>query len=318
MLRIKRGAGTKMRRLITLRRIFVQALHNFFRNAWLSTAATAVMVVTLTIILSSVVINMALTDTINDIASHISVSVYLKDKVEEAKRLELEQELRQNDNVESIRYVSKEEALAIFQDLNKDDPTILSGIDVTDNILPASYEIKVKDLSRLDEVTSIANDKAFSDIVDETSVSEERRKSIDNIAKAQDFIVISSVVAASIFAGISVLVIFNTIRMAVYTRQQEIEIMKLIGATPSYIRGPFLFEASFYGVVAGLLASVTVYSTLNALGPRANKQLLIEPTITYFANHFALIVLATVLTGVAIGLISSYISTRRYLHLKRW
>ncbi|HEX9595184.1 MAG TPA: FtsX-like permease family protein, partial [Candidatus Saccharimonadales bacterium] len=91
-----------------------------------------------------------------------------------------------------------------------------------------------------------------------------------------------------------------------------------IGATPGYIRGPFLFEAAMYGVFAGILASVGVYSVLISLGPRVNDALLVNSTVDFFAAHWLLIFLATILIGVIIGLLSSYFSTARYLKLKRW
>jgi cell division transport system permease protein len=304
--------------IIAFKRIAVQGFHNFFRNAWLTSAATAIMVVTLTIILSSIIVNRALSDTIEDIASNVTVSVYLLEDIKEADRLDLQQTLINNDNVQSVRYISKTDALNIFIEQNRDDPSILSGLEVTDNILPASFEIRVNDLSRLDEVTAVANDEKYSSIVEETSVSQERRKTIDNIAKAQDYIVVASIVTAGIFASISVLVIFNTIRMAVFTRSHEIEIMKLIGATPGYIRAPFLFEACLYGIVAGILSTVAIYSALIGLGPRANKQILIEPTIDLFVANWWMILGGTILVGVLIGLMSSTISLSRYLRLKRW
>lgn len=307
-----------IRHLISFRRIAAQGLRNFFRNAWLSSAATAIMVVTLTIILSAIVINMALTDTIDDIASDVTVSVYLRDDISDQQLNELRGALEQSFNVANVDYVSKEEALTIFQERNRDDPALIEGLSITDNVLPASLEVEVDDLSQIDTVTAVAEEERFAEIVDETSVSEERRTSIENIARAQDFITLASIIAASIFAGISILVIFNTIRMAVFTRSTEIEIMKLIGATPNYIRGPFLFEAALYGIFAGLLATVAVYSVLISLGPRANRQLLIEPTIDTFVNNWWLVLLSTVTLGVMIGLMSSLISMSRYLRLKHW
>lgn len=307
-----------VRFLISFRRIAAQGLRNFFRNAWLSSAATAIMVVTLSIILSSIIINLALTDTIDDIASNVTVSVYLNDDISDQQRAELQSSLEQNFNVANVDYVSKEEALAIFQERNRDDPSLIEGLSVTDNVLPASLEVEVSDLSQIDAVTAIAENERFAETVDETSVSEERRESIENIARAQDFITFASIIAAAIFAGISILVIFNTIRMAVFTRSTEIEIMKLIGATPNYIRGPFLFEAALYGIFAGLLACSAVYSVLLSLGPRADKQLLIGPTIDTFVNYWPLIMGGTIMLGVFIGLLSSLISMSRYLRLKHW
>lgn len=307
-----------MYKVHAFRRIAAQGFRNFFRNAWLSSAATAIMVVTLTIILGSVIINMSLSDTIDDIASNITVSVYLEDDIQDSEREELKSTLEQSFNVSRVSYISKEQALQIFQQRNQDDPTLIDGLSISNNVLPASLEVEVRDLSQIDAVTAVANEERFDHIVDETSVSEERRASIENIARAQNFITLASVVAAGLFAGISILVIFNTIRMAVFTRSDEIEIMKLIGATPNYIRGPFLFEAALYGVFAGLLACVGVYSVLISLGPRANRQMLIEPTINLFVENWFIVLFATVALGILIGLASSLISMSRYLRLKRW
>lgn len=306
------------RKLVSLRRIAFSGFRNFFRNAWLSTAATAIMFVTLTIILTAVVLNRALTDTISDITSRVTVSVYLNNDISVERRNALQQALESNPNVKSIKYISKQEAVNIYKDLNRNDPLLIEGLELTGNDLPASFEVGVYDLSNIDSVTVLANSEDYKDIVEETSINERRQESIDNIARAQDYINIASIATAGVFAGISILVIFNTIRMAVFTRSDEIEIMKLIGATPWYIRGPFLFEASLYGVFAGILASAAIFSVLLGLGPRVDQQLLIGPTIDYFAQNWLAIFGLTILLGVVIGLISSLSSMARYLRLKNW
>jgi cell division transport system permease protein len=305
------------RALISFGRIANAGFHNFVRNAWLSTSAVAIMVVTLTIILSSTILNSALTDTVDDIAQQITVSVYLNDEVEESTLGELKGALEANENVVEVNYISKQDALAIFQEQNSDDSTLLEVFALTGaDTLPASYEVTVQDLSNIDSIVAVTEDARFAAVVDETSVNETRKESIDNIAKAQDFITIAAIGAAAIFASISILIIFNTIRMAVFTRSDEIEIMKLIGATPRYIRGPFLFEASMYGVVAGVVSTIVVYSVLLGLGPRVKNQLLIEPTIDAFSNNFVLVLIAAVVMGALIGLLSSMFSLARYLRFK--
>ncbi len=305
--------------LISFGRIANTGFHNFIRNAWLSTSAVAIMVVTLTIILSSTIVNSALSDTVADIAQQITVSVYLKDNVEEASVEELRGALEGSENVKEVKYVSKQDALAIFQDQNSDDSTLLEVFAITGaDTLPASFEVTPEDLSKVDVITGITAEERFVSVVDETSVNEARKESIDNIAKAQDFITLASIGAAAVFAVISILIIFNTIRMAVFTRSDEIEIMKLIGATPRYIRGPFMFEAALYGVFAGIISTVVVYSILLGLGPSAKSQLLIEPTIDLYSRKLLLVLFLSVLMGVVIGLLSSAFSLFRYLRLKSW
>lgn len=304
---------------ISFGRIANAGFHNFIRNAWLSTSAVAIMVVTLTIILSSSVVNSALTDTVADIAEQITVSVYLNDEVEETSVGELREVLEGNENVKEVKYISKQDALGIFQDQNSGDSTLLEVFALTGaDTLPASFEVTVEDLSNIDAIIGVTSEERFAAVVDETSVNEARRESIDNIAKAQDFITLASIGAAAIFAAISILIIFNTIRMAVFTRSDEIEIMKLIGATPRYIRGPFMFEAALYGVFAGIISTIVVYSILLGLGPSVKNQLLIEPTIDLYSQNFVIVLLISIMMGVTIGLISSVFSLFRYLRLKSW
>ncbi len=309
--------------LISFGRIANIGFHNFIRNAWLSTSAVAIMVVTLTIIMSSFVINSALNDTVADIAEQITVSVYLKN-ADESEEIEVAQTdllsaLETHQNVKEVKYITSQDALAIFQEQNSDDSTLLEAFALTgSDTLPASYEVTVLDLSKVDSVIELATEDRFSVVVDETSINEARKESIDNIAKAQDFINIASIGAAAIFAAISILIIFNTIRMAVFTRSDEIEIMKLIGATPRYIRAPFLFESALYGIFAGIISTVIVYGVLLGLGPRVEKQILIGPTIDYYSEHFLLVMLIIIGMGVAIGLFSSMFSLSRYLRFKNW
>lgn len=306
------------RKLVIWQRISAQGIRNFFRNAWLSTAATAVMLVTLTIILSSLAINSILTDTIDDIASRITVSVYLKDDVKESDRLNLQQTLENSFNVAGVAYVSKQDALNEFQDTFESEPDLLAAFTLIGNPLPESLEVSVVDLSQVDSVIGVAEEEQFAAVVDETSVNEDSQRDIARFASAQDFITYSSIAAASVFAVISVLIIFNTIRMAVFTRSDEIEIMKLIGATPWYIRGPFLFEASMYGVFAGIIAATVVLSTMVGLGQQVSADLVIEPTITQFSNHAVSIFALTILGGMFLGLLSSLFAMSRYLRLKKW
>lgn len=305
-------------KIISLLRVANIGFHNFIRNAWLSTSAIAIMVVTLTIIMTSLVVNSALNDTVADIASNITVSVYLKPDVDDAAKNDLLNTLENDENVAEVKYVSQQDALGIFQNRYNDDEKILEAFaQAGSDTLPPSYEVTVKDLSNIDSVVAVANDDRFNDVVDDTSVNETRKESIGKIAKAQDFVNIASIGAAAVFAGISILIIFNTIRMAVFTRSDEIEIMKLIGATPRYIRAPFLFEASLYGVFAGIISTVILYSVLLGLGPSVNSQLLIEPTIEWYTSHFLLVMLAAIIGGLIIGLFSSMFSLSRYLRFKK-
>ena len=248
------------RRLITLFRIANTGAHNLLRNAWLTTAAIAVMTVTLTIVMSAVIANYALQEAIEVASRDLTVSVFLKDDTEQSDRTELQNALLANENVDEVYHKSKAEALKEFQNNNSDNPLLLEGIAISGgNPLPASFEVFMSDINEYQAVLEIANSPTYEDLVRETNDNERSRDAFNGFITAQDAINQASIILGAIFGSISVLVIFNTIRMAIFTRSDEIEIMKLIGATPGYIRGPYLFEASTYGVIASVLSLSVVY-----------------------------------------------------------
>ena len=309
--------------LITSWRIFKAGVKNFFRNAWLASAAIAVMFVTLTIIVSSIVVNRILQDNVNLLSKEVTVSIFLRPDVSEADTNALQSEL--NDRVEEIDilFVSQDQALADFQETFQEDEELLEGIDLGDNPLPSSLTVSIVDLSNIGEIVSIAGQPEFEAVVEDTSDSGDRRESIQNIERAQDFITLFSIVSAGIFAFISVLIIFNTIRMAIFTRSEEIGIMKLVGATRGYIRGPFVLESMLYGFIASLLSLAAIYVLLFGILSNLDRSFLIAPldeSIAMFKTltGFLYISGGTILTGLLLGAVSSRLALQRYMKLSDW
>ena len=140
------------RRLITTERIVTTGLANFLRNAWLAVAAIAMMLVTLTIVLFLVISNATFTHTISQITDKIDVSVYLKDTVKPAERDTIINNIKKLNNVKTVQYISKEDALKSYQQQNKNNPDLLAAISQTENPLPATIQIKPKDVNRINEM----------------------------------------------------------------------------------------------------------------------------------------------------------------------
>lgn len=308
-------------RLITQWRIIKTGCQNFVRNLTLAIAAIAVMLITLTIILFSVIANATFTNTIKQITDRIDISVYLKDDVTDATREKLIADLKNIENVREVEYVSKDAALEDYKKANQDNLDLLLAISQTDNPLPASLRLKPKDPNRIEEIRTFLeqeNIKALQS--DETSYSGDRKEAIDKITSATRFLGQAGVVGVIIFTVVSMLIIFNTIRMAIFNRRDELQIMRLLGASTSFIRGPFVVETIIYGIIAGLL-SVTICETLfsvsaNAFGASSLGLLDITFANDYFAKHFWLILTVQLAIGILIGAASSMIATRRYLKFK--
>lgn len=310
-----------VRRLLMLWRIMLAGMRNFLRNAWLNLAATVVMVITLTIILLAVVFNMALGETLDKYTEQVDlVSIYLQDGASEADVDALRGELEAHDNVLSTDYTSKQEALEQFRiDQETDQPDegrdIVDAVSEDNNPLPASVEARVHDIERITVVNDIANQQQYAPIVDETSLDEDDQRTINRISNAQQFLITFGLSASLVFAAISMLIIFNTIRIAIYARSEEIGIMRLIGATNGFIRGPFLFEAMLNGIIGASLAVVLVYLALfRGLGGEI-EFVDFGATLQFFGDAWPLVVVATLALGMVIGILSSALAMARHLRL---
>ena len=310
---------------VTQSRLFKSGIQNFFRNAWLSIAATAVMVVAISISLGSVILNVTARNAIKELSKDIKVSIYLQEGVTEVQRGTLKADLMKNPAVVQVDYINHataQQRLKNQQDQGFVDQTLaLLGADA----LPESFDVSVNNLDKLEEVGNIAKQEKYKNTVgqktDDITLGKTRSKeTITRASAAQRIITLGSIVAAGLFAAVSVLIIFNTIRMAIYTRSEEIKIMKLIGATPSYIRGPFIVEASLYGVIAGILGSAIAYVGVYSLGKKVADQREFMATYDFFTQYPVMIamVAGAIAGGVMVGIISSGLAMEKHLRLRHW
>lgn len=312
----------KSRRTITLWRVIKGGFSNFMRNAWLSIAAMAVMVVTLSIVLFSFIANATFSYTIEDIRSRIDVSVYLIDDITDEQRFGLTEQLEGIENVRSVEYVSKEEALESFISANSQNVELQLAIMQADNKIPASLRIKLYNPDIIDELRAFLDQPEIKELQsDETSYSGDRKEAIDKISSATTFIQQAGIAGVLIFAAISMLIIFNTIQMAIFNRRDELGIMKLLGASRGYIRGPFLVESMLIGIFSALISVALckgVFTIASGTLDASTFGLLdIAYSGRYFADHFWVILFAQLVLGILIGFASSFVATQKYLRLNR-
>jgi len=312
----------KDHRYITIERIVKNGVVNFGRNVWLAIAAIAMMGITLTILLFAIISNATFNHTIDDLTSHIDVVEYLKDSVTPAQRDKQTSQLKQLPNVQSVQYTSKEQALKAYEAENANNPTLLAAISETDNPLPASIEIKPVDPNKLQDIQNFLDkpdQKALQS--DPTSYSGDRKAAIDNITSATHFFQQAGIIGIIVFIIISMLIIFNTIRMAIFNRRDELIIMRLLGATPAYIRGPFIVETMLYGAVAASISLVIVWALFKVASSTLQASSLglldIGFSSDYFNKHLVSILTLQILVGILIGAASSAIATRRYLKTRQ-
>lgn len=312
------------RKFVTFIRIVETGAKNFTRNTWLAMAAMAVMVVTLTIILFSIVTSAAFNHSIAQIADKINISIYLNDSVTDKQRSELMNQLRGLSEVKRISYLSKEQALAEYKAANAGNKDLLTAINETGNPLPASIQVDPVNPAKIDQIQEILNRPATQALEDPqagTSYSGDRKAAIDKIAHATDILKKIGFIAVILFAFISMLIIFNTIQMAIFNRRDELTIMRLLGASTSYIRGPFVVESVIYGIFSALVSAALIYAlfVVASSGLQASSLGLLDINYAndYFKHNFWWLLTLQLGTGIVIGAVSSYIATRRYLKFKR-
>lgn len=309
------------RRWLTFVRMCRYGVNNFSRNTWLTVAATAVMTITLLIVFSTLVARSVLISTVDDLRNKVDVSIYLKNTITDGEVAVLTKKLKQSPNVNEIRYVTAEEAKQLYAQQNSTDPEQLAVIaELPNNPFPASLRVSVKDLNNMKAIEAlVSNDADFKKLIEPSrkpSFAGERKTAIQNIGQGIEFAQRAGIIASVIFMIISVLIIFNTIRMAIFNRKEEIQMMKLIGADRNFIRGPFLVEAMMYGFFAAVIATFIGWVSLNGLqAPLSNYGIIIQPTLEFVTIMSPVILIGMIILGALIGMISSLFAVHRYLKI---
>ena len=308
------------RQWLTFMRMCRYGINNFTRNAWLTIAATAVMTVTLFVIFASFTARNILQDTVSDIRDKVSMSIYVTSDTTDSDASQIASNLRKLTSVTSVTYTSPDQARTNFAQANSNDNGTLNAIEQATNKFPGTFNIKVKDINDTTQLTKFVQTntlvKKDLDPAHAPSFAGDRRQSIQVIGRAVDFTQKIGIVASLVFVGMSMLIIFNTIRMAIFNRREEINMMKLIGAERSFIRGPFVVEAMVYGFVAAIIATGLGFLALYSIAPTLRSyQINIQPTIDLVTLYMAFVLLAMIAIGALIGIISSLLATRRYLRL---
>lgn len=303
--------------ILTLSRVARYGLRNFTRNAWLTIAATAVMVITLLIIFVTVVASSVLGEAITSQKQKIDLSLYIKANASEDVLRTLAGKLRIQPNVTEVSISTSENE---YKKASKDNVEGWSLV-VDEGIkpaIPAVIHVKLADMSKRKAIEKfISGDPQFKQWVDSSVANsqdvEARQQTINKLSSLMDIASRVGIVAGSFFVVISVLIIFNTIRMTIFSRRDEISMMKSIGADSYFIRGPFLIEAELYGVIAAIIAMIVGYLLSTKLLPGLGGYIEVKQTKSFILHWWWLILLGMITTGFVIGDLSARLALRKYL-----
>lgn len=251
-------------------------------------------------------INRGLSGVLNHFETKPEITIFLKDGLDEAAVESIQKELASYPEVKEIRYISKEKALSLYKDMNKDNPLLTEM--VTASILPASFEVSAFNPKVLESISQ--NFSTKKDIVDEIIY---QKDVIESLLSWTKIIRESGLVLISVSVVIVFVMIFTLIGMKINNRKDEIRISRLLGASKFYVKRPFLLEGIIYGISGSflgfLLSFLIIYNFRTAINAFF-QPIIFVPKLSLFEP---LLLTIEVLVGIMIGLSASWLGARRYI-----
>ncbi len=305
-------------------RILKYGSKGFARNIWLSAAATVVMVITLVILFVTVVASVILTNTADMMREKIDITIYLKPNTSEKVLGQLDEIIREDSNIKSVVVSTSEQEYDKFLSENAGSDEIINVLDdemkaLMISKMQATMRIKVNNVDNLDSIKELVEtNEVFQKNLDREKAPtyDVNQVEIATITSWARIARTGGIILAIVFLVISILIIFSTIRMAIFSRREEIYMMKLVGADKRFIRGPFLVEAEICGVIAGVAAATFSYIGFTFLAPRLAEYGIDVSSITGVmeSSQLILVYLVFVLIGILIGRVSARLAVSKYLH----
>lgn len=310
----------RRRTFLTWTRVLRYGLRNFTRNAWLTVAATVVMVITLLIIMVAGVATSILDETITSQKDKMDISLYFKSDTPDKTLNEMASKLRQQPNVTNVSVSTSQQEYDKFRKSSSQiNDAISFAMDNGGEVnLSSVLHVKLADFNKKDELTKyVKSTEPFKTWQDTSRNNDDditiRQNTVDKLSSIMDYAGKAGIVAGAIFVVISILIIFNTIRMTIFSRRDEIAMMKAIGADSYFIRGPFLIEAELYGVIAAVVAMVLGYLALRGVLPSLGGYIEVAKTQALVNHWWWAILLGLMLIGFIIGDLSARLALHRYL-----
>src|SRR3989344_5016843 len=299
----------------SLSRILLFTWQSFWRNFWLSLVTITVIGLTFISINFLIIMNVATDSALKIVRQKVDVSIYFKNDTGETKIQEVQTFLSSLTQVDSVRLITQNEALESFRQLHKDDPVIIQSLEeLSTNPLGSTLVVKAKDTNEYAAIIAALEGSEFNDLILRKNF-DDHKKYIEQINSFAANIRLVGIISTVVFSVIALLIVFNTIRVAVYTHRREIGIMKLVGATNWFISSPFLLESVLYGLLSALVAVPLIYLMLNFSQPYLNAffQSGEVNLVGYFNKNFWKIFGLETLAIITLSMLSSAVAIRRYL-----
>jgi len=297
-----------------LKRILKFGWQSFSRNKGLSVSVIFIMTVATSTITSLLLFKEISAFWLSQVQEKVDISVYFKRETSEDEILKLKEELYKfAPQIETVRYVSREEAQEIFVQKHKEDPLYLRALEeVGENPFLASLNIKAKNPAFYAQISNFLTQGPFQNLIEKVSYYQ-TEKVIDKLSILTSNIKTGGIFLSLILCVLVVLITFNTVRLTIFARREEIAIMRLVGASNWFIRGPFIVQGIIYGVLAVLITDLIFFVGLACLNSKLQSWLLDFETLKFFKENFLFIFSIQFIFAFSLGIGSTIMAVRKYL-----
>ena len=277
------------------------------------------MTITLLVVGTVMLGNQLLGTTLEQIQNKVDINVYMVTTASQESVLRLKTSLEALPDVREVTYTSREDALAVFRDRHKNDELTIQALEeLEENPLGASLAIRAKDTTHYESINAFLKEQQILEdpsapVIDRVNFND-NKEAIDKLTAIIDTVERVTYIAMLVLVVASILITFNTIRLAIYTTREEISVMRLVGASNTFIRGPFMLQGVMYGLVSGVLTLLILYPVALWLGPATESFFLLN-IFNYFVAEFGRLFAVIVGSGVVLGMISSMLAISRYLRV---
>lgn len=298
------------------KRIANAVFRDLSRNIWLNMATIIIIVIALFTIVTMFAVDKIGSYALDTLQKKIDISVQFKDDADEEKILEFKKDLEELKEVRGVEYISKEQALINFRETHQDSEYIDQSLEeLGENPLFAVLNVKAESLGQYKAIDDYINsNKNYENIIESVNFKENER-AINNFSGILKTVKEGIFGLTALFILISIMIAFNTIRLAMYAHKMEIEIMRLVGASNWFIKMPFIVEGAVFGIIGCAITFVFVFPVVMYISPRISQFLPGFDLQNYFVSDFPKIASVLLLSGIALGVISSLIAIRRYLKI---
>lgn len=299
---------------ISFIRVIKTGFSNFTRNWLLSAAASLVVTITLVIFAILALLFSVANYSVAVIGERIDISVYMKKGLAEDRILDIKRAFETEVTVKEVTYISAQTALDEFRARHSGNAQIISALnEVDENPLLATLRVKAKNLEDFPKLAENISQGPYSVFIEKLNYNDNRAV-IDRLAKILKIIVSLGLGLVAVFSLIAILVMFNTLRLTIYNRREEVEIMRLVGATNWYIRGPFLAEAIMYSLTAAIVTSLLLIPIYTRVLPPVTQFIAPGLSVGELVNYWLLSV-GLLLIAIVLSIISTLLAIRKYLKI---